>query len=72
MEHKVLVMEHNVVATEHNTFVMLVGGSGDKATPCSGNTSEEEPRVLGFRAWLWLVDGANLCPPCRSVFKTWD
>lgn len=53
---------------------MLVGGSGDKATPCSGNTSEEEQRVLGLRAWLWLclVDGANLCPSCRSVFETWD
>lgn len=69
-----VVMKHNLVVTEHNVVVMLAGVSGDIATPYSGNTDEEEQRALGLRAWLWLWldDGANLCPPCRSVFGTWD
>lgn len=42
MEHNIVVTEHSVVVMEHNTVVMIVGDCGGKATPCSGNTSEEE------------------------------
>lgn len=45
-----VVMKHNLVVTEHNVVVMLAGGSGDIATPYSGNTDEEEQRALGLRA----------------------